>query len=153
MSCQSSNSLAANPGDVEATVRRAFARVKTLGENEGFVKLCEMYGYTFINEDMHFRGMLTDRTDIMDTTETIRTICDEGEPLSETFPIAGIGVLKALEGVVADLDRVPKGWDGELVISPDEYPVDDTILFDYGDVQALKSVALEVSSILNIMKG
>ena len=145
--------LAANPGDAEATVCRAFARLKTLGENEGFVKLCEMYGYTFINEDMHFRGMLTDSTDIMDTTETIRTVCDEGEPLSEKFPIEGIGTLKVLEGVVADLDRVPKGWDGELVISPEEYPVDDTILFDYGDVQALKSVALEVSSILNIMKG
>ena len=145
--------LAANPGDVAATVQRAFARLKTLGENEGFVNLCAMYGFTFCNEDLHFRGKLTDSTDIMDTTETIRTVCDEGEPLSETFPIAGIGALKALEGVVADLDRVPKGWDGELVISPEEYPVDDTILFDYGDVQALKSAALEVSCVLNIMKG
>ena len=145
--------LAANPGDVEATVYRAFARLKTLGENEGFVKLCEMYGFTFCNEDMHFSGNLTDRTDIMDTTETIRTVCDEGEPLSETFPIAGIGALKVLEGVVADLDRVPKNWADELVISPEEYPVDDTVLFDYGDVQALKSAALEVSSVLNIMKG
>ena len=82
--------------------------MKTLGENEVFVKLCEMYGYAFCNETLHFSGNLTDRTDIMDTTETIRTVCDEGEPLSETFPIAGIGALKALEGVVADLDRVPK---------------------------------------------
>ena len=145
--------LAANPNDIEATVCRAFARLKALAENEGFVKLCEMYGYTFDNDDMHFRGKLTDSTDIMDSTETIRTVCDEGKPLSETFPIAGIGALKALEGVVADLDRVPKGWDGELSISPEEYPVDDGVLFDYGDVQALKSMALELSSVLNIMKG
>ena len=145
--------LAENAGDVEAAVHRAFARLKMLAENPGFAKLLKMYGYEFSNDDMHFLGTLTDRMDIMDTPETIRTVCDQCGPLSDVFPVEGIGALKVLEGVVTDLDRVPRGWTGDLVISPNEYPVDDEVLFDYADIQALKAGALEVSSVLNIMKG
>ena len=145
--------LAKDPGDVDATVRRAFVRLKMLSENEGFAKLLKMYGFEFFNGDMRFRGNLTDDPDVMETPEAIRTVCDECGPLSDAFPIAGIGALKVLDGVFADLDRVSSEWTGELEISPEDYPVDEKVLFDYADIQALKASVLEASSVLNILKG
>ena len=145
--------LAKDPGDVDATVRRAFVRLKMLAENEGFAKLLKMYGFEFFNDNMRFMGNVTDNPDVMETTEAIRTVCDECGPLSDAFPVAGIGALKVLDGVFADLDRVTSAWTGELEISPEDYPVDERVLFDYADIQALKACVLEASSVLNILKG
>ena len=133
--------IAADAEDYAAYICRAFARMKTLGENEFFVTTMGKYGFAFSAETMHVTGELPSQwKQIPDTNDTVDDLCDIALP-----------VLKA---ALDDFGKIPKDWPGSVEISKTAgYQVDEPVFFDYADVLFAKAALCEMMSILNILRG
>ena len=133
--------IAADAGDCAAYICRAFARMKTLGENEFFVTTMGKFGFSFSAETMHVTGELpSEWRQIPDTNEMVDDLCDIALP-----------VLKA---ALDDFGKIPKDWSGCVEISEASgYQVDEPVFFDYADVLFAKAALCEMMSFLNILRG
>ena len=136
--------IAADDKDYAAYICRAFARLKTLGENEFFVTTMGKFGFEFSAATMHVTGKLPSRIDqirqMPETIDMIGDICDIALP-----------VMKA---ALDDFGKVPKDWAGSVEISKvADYQVDEPVFFDYADVLFAKAALCEMMSFLNILHG
>ena len=133
--------IAADDGDCAAYICRAFARMKTLGENEFFVTTMRKFGFEFSAATMHVTGELPKNDKNMPkTTDMVRDFCAIALP-----------VMKA---ALDDFGKVPKDWSGSVEISKAaDYKVDEPVFFDYADVLFAKAALCEMMSFLNILHG
>ena len=116
--------IAKDASDYEAYVRRAITRIKKLGEDEVFAQLLARYGYEFSGELMAFVGEL-DVTDAPLSNDAVDTVAAEALP--------------ALADILTDLETIPEGWTGCVALSPEQYPVDESVYVDFADIVLAKA--------------
>ena len=136
--------IAADAEDYAAYICRAFARMKTLGENEFFKTTMGKFGFEFSAATMHVTGELPSKSaqinQMPKTTDMVGDICAIALPV--------------MEAALDDFDKVPKDWPGSVEISKvADYQVDEPVFFDYADVLFAKAALCEMMSFLNILHG
>ena len=117
--------LAANPADYEARILKAATYLGELVENPDLNELMRAYGGWFDPKTITFRGKLS----------------FAGAPPSNAAVdrAAAVG-LPALDAAEYELAQIPADWSGSVTIRPGDYPLDEPVRFDRGDLLYLKSM-------------
>ena len=109
----------------KAAIERAASTVLALGEDKLVTDTFGHFGFT-----LHYLNF--GATGAFDYSNA--------PVLNATVDQAVAKAQPELESALADLERIPSGWTGHVLISPNEYPVDSEMAIDYGDVLYLKAL-------------
>ena len=136
--------IAADDKDYAAYICRAFARMKTLGENEFFKTTMGKFGFEFSAATMHVTGKLP--SGVSQINQMPKTTDMVGDFCAIALPV--------MKAALDDFDKVPKDWPDSVEISKAaDYQVDEPVFFDYADVLFAKAALCEMMSFLNILHG
>ena len=112
--------MKANAADYEARILHAASIVAQLGENKNVSDYAKKFGCT-----LDYLGLkATVNTTTPSTWPAVNTMVD-------TFVKEAVPVLKT---ALSDLEGIPSDWTGSVLLSADEYPVDEDVNLDIGDV-------------------
>ena len=112
--------IKADPADYEARILHAATILAQLGENKNVTAYAKQFGFTLNYLKMEITGSATPPSG----WPAVNTLVD-------TFVKEAVPVLKEALG---DLSVIPEDWDESVVLSADEYPVDEDTAIDIGDV-------------------
>ena len=103
----------------EARVGRALSALMKLAEDEELRGLLSGFGYLFDESLMSLAGSFAG-TNAPASNEAVDRVA------ARTLPV--------IEAALADLAVIPADWSGSFAVSPDDFPLDDTVQVDLGDV-------------------
>ena len=110
----------ANPSDYEARVFHAATILVQLGENKNVATYAKKFGFT-----LDYLGMN------VKSSSSAPSSWAQPNVMVDTFVKEGVPVLK---DALADLEAIPTDWSGVVHLSPNDFPVDDDVDIDIGDI-------------------
>lgn len=112
--------MRSNSLDYEARILHAASILAQLGENADLQAFTKKFGYT-----INYLGMeLTGKTSAPSGWAKPNDMVDKA--VSVAVPV--------LQRALKDLEGIPEDWRGTVWLSPSEYPVDEDVYVDIGDV-------------------
>ena len=117
--------LAANPADYEARILKAATYLGELVENPDLNALMRAYGGWFDPKTITFQGQLS---------------FAGAPPSNAAVDRAAAVAIPALDAAEAELAQIPADWNGSFMLTPGDYPLDEPVRFDRGDLLALKAM-------------
>ena len=112
--------IADDPHDWEARVLHAASILAQLAEHKSVETYAKKFGFT-----LDYLGMKAEHKDVSPSSwPAVNAIVDD-------FMKEGVPVLKA---ALSDLEGIPSDWKGSVVLSAEEYPVDEDVSLDVADV-------------------
>ena len=112
--------IEANGADHEARILHAATILAQLGENKNVAAYAKKFGYTFDFLRMKESGKCSAPSSWPAANAMVDTFVKEGVPV--------------LKDALADLAGIPDDWTGSVLLSSDEYPLDEDVYVDIGDV-------------------
>lgn len=111
--------IGSEAANYEARVSRALSALMKLAEDEELRGLLSDFGYLFDEPLMSMTG----------------AFAGTNAPVSnEAVDRVAVRTLPVIEAALADLAVIPADWSGSFAVSPDDFPLDDTVQVDLGDV-------------------
>ena len=108
----------------KAAIEHALTTLLALGEDPLVASTMKKFGFTLDLETLSANGAFSYAQAPAFNT-LVNDVFAKAQPVIET--------------ALADLESIPSSWDGTVRISADDYPIDDDIAIDYGDVLYLRS--------------
>lgn len=112
--------IEADSSDYEARVLHAATIILQLGENKNVAAYAKKFGFTLDYLGMKVSG-----------SGSAPSAWPKVNDMVDAFVKEGVPVLKR---ALADLDGIPSDWKGHVRISATDFPVDDDVYIDIGDV-------------------
>ena len=109
----------------KTSIERALSTVLALGEDKLVADTFSQFGFT-LNYMNFGRAGAFDYSNAPVLNATVDQAVAKAQP--------------EIESALADLERIPSGWTGHVLVSPNEYPVDSEVAIDYGDVLYLRAL-------------
>lgn len=121
-----------------AAIEHALITLLAVGEDPLVASTCKQFGITLEYVDMSVKGKF-------DFAKLIA-----GNPLVDN---AFNKAYPAINEALSDLAVIPDSWTGSLRFSADEYPIDEDISIDIGDIRYLKAALKGLLAAGNIAKA
>ena len=106
--------------DYEARILHAVTLLAKLCESESLAGFCKAFGCTLDYFGMKVDGKLSAPVEWPSMNDMVDQFVKEAVP--------------AIKGALQDLEAIPSGWTGTVKLKSSEYPVDEDIEVDIGDV-------------------
>jgi hypothetical protein len=117
----------------EARIYRAMTTLAKLTEDQELRSLLADFGYTFDASLFSFTG----------------AFAEVASPLpNEAVDRIAARALPAISAATADLAAIPTNWTGSAAVSPELFPIDETVYVDCGDVLYTRAVLGATRSLL-----
>ena len=122
--------IARNPRDCEARVMHAATLLVELGESKTVQQYASKFGFA-----LDYLGLsATHKPTSPGSWPAVNALVDSF--VKEAVPV--------IKSALKDLESIPSGWDGSVVLDADVFPVDETVYVDAADVLYARS-ALEAA--------
>ena len=112
--------MTSNPMDYEARILHAATILAQVGENAAVQTFVKKFGYT-----INYLGM-----ELVGSTSAASGWAKPNDIVDKVVSVA----VPVFEDALEDLEGIPENWLGSVHISPDDYPVDEDVYVDIGDV-------------------
>ena len=130
--------VAADGADLEARIGHALSRLMTLAENEPLRALLGDFGFTFDESAHSVTGAFSGTV---------------APPSNDAVDRLAASVLPELETALADLAEVPLDWSDCVTVAPDDFPVDEPVAVDAGDVLGARAAISGIRALLLTAKA
>lgn len=110
----------ADGSDYEARVLHAATILANLGENKNVAAYAKKFGITLDYLGMKANGDFSSPSSWPAVNDMVDAFVKEGVPVLKT--------------ALQDLEGIPRDWDGSILLSTDEFPVDEDVYLDAADI-------------------
>jgi hypothetical protein len=134
--------LAANPNHYGAGFLESITRLLTTFYDPEVSQMLTSYGMPLAGRDL------------LDWTAEFPAVLPTNAPTSgQAFALAYRKLVPVFDNLITNLSRIPTNWTGSLIVGPSDFPIDNEVEVDAGDMQMIQAGAGAYKALLQILNG